>query len=101
MSCSAICCPCITYYKDVIPPNIGVDIISSHTLGEVKITGDSMPMVEVELPPQMTMIGQPGAYAYFQEGMTMESLMNDGSFVEGQEPGCCTKCGQACGRHCA
>ena len=40
--------------------------------------GDCMPLVEVKIPPQQTMISECGAFSYYQDGVKMENFFNDG-----------------------
>lgn len=96
--CCCCCCPCaFKHYRDVQEPAFGQDIISSHDASKFTLLGDAMPLVEVKIPPQQTMIGEPGALSYFENGITMESLFHDGSSLE--EPGCIHKT-RMCGRRC-
>jgi len=94
-----ICCPCITHYKDVTPPDIGGELIDSHDASTHTMTGDTMPLVEIQIPPQHTMVGEPGAMCYFQDGVRMESKFDDGARVD--EPGPCFKCKMNCARCCS
>ena len=37
-----------------------------------------MPLIEMKVQPQQTMIAEEGAFAYYQDGMKMENFFNDG-----------------------
>mmetsp|Transcript_19828 Transcript_19828/g.50660 ORF Transcript_19828/g.50660 Transcript_19828/m.50660 type:complete len:268 (-) Transcript_19828:132-935(-) len=95
----ACCCCCIPHYTNVSGPEIGRDIIESHQMGSHTTTGDSMPLIEIALPPQQCMISEPGAMSFLQKGIGMETIFDDGSSVN--EPGCCTKCKTCCLRTCS
>lgn len=95
----ACCCCCFTHYKDVEAPDIGVDLIQSHTMGDYYAAGDSFPLIEIQVPPQQTMIGEAGSLSFFESGIAMETKFDDGSNVD--ELGCCQKCRMSCRRSCS
>lgn len=95
----AVCCCCIQHYESVQAPDIGEDLIDSHDATAFKMIGDTMPLVEVTIPPQQTMIGEPGAMCFMEDGIVLESGFDDGSGVD--EPGCCKKFGMSCARCCS
>lgn len=98
-SCCACCCPCLfTHYKSAAAPKIGTDIISAHDASKHTMTGDSLPLVEITIPPQQVMISGPNAFVYAESGVTWETYFHDGSSVD--EPGCCWKCCSSCKRCC-
>lgn len=96
---AACCCPCIPHYTEVGPPAIGTEIFQAHNAEDHQMTGDCMPLIEMKVQPQQTMIAEEGAFAYYQDGMKMENFFNDGSLING--PGCCGTCKQCCMRCCA
>lgn len=49
---------------------------------DYEIIGNSMPLVEVELDPQETVIAEAGAMAYMETGIEFEARMGDGSQPE-------------------
>mmetsp|Transcript_110862 Transcript_110862/g.278698 ORF Transcript_110862/g.278698 Transcript_110862/m.278698 type:complete len:267 (+) Transcript_110862:3-803(+) len=93
------CCCCFTHYEDVRAPDIGDELIESDEMGVFNVTGDSMPLVEVQVPSQMTMIGEAGALSYFEDGFLMESKFDDGAHAH--EQSCCQKCRMSCRRSCS
>ena len=46
---------------------------------EYKIIGSEMQCVEIELDPQETVIAEPGAFMYMDDGIQMETIFGDGS----------------------
>lgn len=46
---------------------------------DYKIIGSEMQCVEIELDPQETVIAEPGAFMYMDEGIQMETIFGDGS----------------------
>eukprot|EP00401_Gymnodinium_catenatum_P032010 CAMPEP_0117573190 /NCGR_PEP_ID=MMETSP0784-20121206/60810_1 /TAXON_ID=39447 /ORGANISM="" /LENGTH=242 /DNA_ID=CAMNT_0005371715 /DNA_START=14 /DNA_END=739 /DNA_ORIENTATION=- len=90
---------CFTHYQSVSAPDIGGEIIDAHDMTDFQILGDGMPLVEINIPPQQAMVAEPGAFAFFQEGVKMESHFDDGAYVT--EPGCCAKCKTSCARSCS
>jgi len=90
---------CWTRYQDVQPPQIGTELIESHEARTFTTTGESMPLVEVALPPQQTMVGEVGTLSYFEQGIKMENLFDDGARV--QELGFCGKTRASCNRCCS
>eukprot|EP00931_Biecheleriopsis_adriatica_P116062 TRINITY_DN91778_c0_g1_i1.p1 TRINITY_DN91778_c0_g1~~TRINITY_DN91778_c0_g1_i1.p1 ORF type:complete len:287 (+),score=26.55 TRINITY_DN91778_c0_g1_i1:51-863(+) len=99
MSCSSICCCCITHYQAVEGPDIGGELIDSHDASRYTMIGETMPLVELLIPPQHTMIGEPGAMSFFEDGIKMESKFDDGAYVE--EQGNCSTCKKSCARCCS
>lgn len=47
------------------------------------IIGSEMQCVEIELDPQETVIAEPGAFMYMDEGIEMETIFGDGSAQQG------------------
>ncbi|HVZ26596.1 MAG TPA: TIGR00266 family protein [Sediminibacterium sp.] len=50
---------------------------------DYRIIGEEMQYVEVELDPNETAIGEPGAFMMMDDGITMETLFGDGSQSSG------------------
>lgn len=96
MACFRIC---FTHYRDVQAPDIGGELIEAHDARSYTTTGDSMPLVEVSLPPQQTMVGEVGSLSYFEQGINMENKFDDGALVA--ELGCCGKARMSCNRCCS
>ncbi len=46
---------------------------------DYKIIGSEMQCVEIELDPQETVIAEPGAFMYMDDGIQMETIFGDGS----------------------
>lgn len=63
------------------PPIPGAPVASGRTSHEVdyEIFGDDMQIVEVELDPRETVIGEAGAMNYMEEDIAFESKMGDGT----------------------
>lgn len=82
-------------------PDIGDDgeLINSHDASTFTMAGDTMPLVELQIPPGQAVIGEPGCMAYFEDGILMESKFDDGARPD--EPGCCFKCKMNCARSCS
>lgn len=98
-ACCACCCPCcFTHYRDAVAPQIGKDIISAHDATSHKMLGDSLPLVEIVIPPQQTMVSGPEAFVFAESGIQWDTLFTDGSFVN--DPNCCFKCCNCCKRCC-
>jgi len=95
----AVCCCCINHYQSVQAPDIGEELIDSHDAGNFQMIGETMPLVELTIPPQHTMIGEPKAMCFLEDGITLESGFDDGSGASA--PGCCKKCGMSCARCCS
>jgi len=94
------CCFCIPHYRTVSAPDIGGDLIHSCNAKNHHMTGDTLPLVEIKIPPQHTMIAEPGALCYYQDGIEMVTSTSDGAHVT--EPGIFrTCCIDGCKRNCA
>lgn len=90
---------CFTHYRDARAPDIGGELIQSHEARTFSTSGDSMPLVEVALPPQQCMVGEIGNLSFFEQGIQMESMFDDGAMVN--TPGCCEKARMSCNRCCS
>ncbi len=53
-------------------------MISNHEI-DYRIFGEEMQCVEIELDPQETVIAEPGAFMYMDDGIQMETIFGDGS----------------------
>lgn len=53
-------------------------MIQNHEI-DYRIIGEEMQYVEVELDPNETAIGEPGAFMMMDDGITMETIFGDGS----------------------
>eukprot|EP00930_Biecheleria_cincta_P054811 TRINITY_DN41210_c0_g1_i1.p1 TRINITY_DN41210_c0_g1~~TRINITY_DN41210_c0_g1_i1.p1 ORF type:complete len:271 (+),score=39.43 TRINITY_DN41210_c0_g1_i1:79-891(+) len=95
----SVCCCCITHYQAVGAPDIGGEVIDSHDSSRYTMIGDTMPLVEILVPPQHTMIGEPGAMCYFESGIEIESKFDDGAYVEEQSN--FSVCRKSCARSCS
>ena len=50
---------------------------------DFEIIGSEMQCVEIELDPQETVIAEPGAFMYMDDGIQMETIFGDGSSKQG------------------